>query len=69
MCTLSYVHLQTPRMAQMKAFYFEQMGMSQVSDIGAEHILLSGRARQILLSSGERAGLKEIGLEIGRAHV
>jgi catechol 2,3-dioxygenase len=64
MCTLSYVHLQTPHMAQMKAFYFEQMGMSQLSDIGAETILLSGRARQILLVSGERAALKEIGLEV-----
>jgi catechol 2,3-dioxygenase len=64
MCTLQYVHLQTPQMEKMKSFYFEQLGMSHLYELGAQSILLSGAERQIILSQGEHTGLREIGLRV-----
>jgi catechol 2,3-dioxygenase len=81
MCTLAYVHLNTPNLGAMGLFYWDQLGLraafrlasdglqtllpSEIAGMpSSESLLLCGPERKILLSRADRAGLKEIGLEV-----
>jgi catechol 2,3-dioxygenase len=66
MCTLAYVHLLTPQMEAMGAFYRDQMGLTRTQRVGTDQatLLLDGPQRRILLSTSDKAGLGELGLRV-----
>jgi catechol 2,3-dioxygenase len=66
MCTLAYVHLLTPQMEAMCAFYTDQMGLTRTHRLSHDQstLLLDGPERRILLSKSDKAGLNELGLRV-----